>query len=186
MRRKGVRLPYGILVLGLVMAGLAGVIALELRSGEPASPALPAIPARQDRNAAPAAVHAAPGNNVLARVHTILARPLFTPSRRPDEQATGAGASAGLTRLTGIVVSEDGKAAIFAPTAGGKPLIVREGDRIGPYVVSAISAGALTVIGPDGQRVLHPAFDPNPPARPPSPPAVKFPLPRQGPGAEAK
>lgn len=42
-------------------------------------------------------------------------------------------------------------------------MIVGEATRIGQYIVRPIDLDTVMVSGPDGQRVLHPAFDPNPP-----------------------
>ena len=81
----------------------------------------------------------------------------------------GAAASAGLrfrgerarelARLTGVLVSRSEKRAIFA-SEGGKPIVAEEGTRIGAYVMQTIEPGQVTVIGPEGQRTLQPAYDP--------------------------
>jgi hypothetical protein len=90
---------------------------------------------------------------------TVLARPLFSPSRRPPEAAiTAVAAAAGLPRLTAILVTDAGRSAIFAGSADGKPIIVQEGGRIGHYQVQSIAASQVTVSGPDGQKRLHPSF----------------------------
>jgi hypothetical protein len=48
---------------------------------------------------------------------------------------------------------------IFAPERG-KPIVAEEGSRIGPYLLRTIEPGQVTVIGPNGLRVLQPAHDP--------------------------
>jgi len=106
-----------------------------------------------------------PSDQVARYVAIILARPLFSPSRRPEDVATTKATD--LARLTGVVMSPAGKSAIFAGSKGAKPLVVREGGRIGEYVVSSIDVGAVTVTSPGGTRVLHLAFDSSPP--PPKP-----------------
>lgn len=96
------------------------------------------------------------------RLGIILARPLFSPDRRPA--ASGARSVSGLPRLAGIVVTGSRKVAIFAAPAGGKPVVADEGGRLGAYDVRAINEDGVTVVGPEGALVLRPIFDPAPPA----------------------
>ena len=120
----------------------------------------------------------APAEDTAPWVATILARPLFSPTRRPAApSAEAAKPVAEMPRLAGVLVSEAGSEAIFA-RAGQKPTVARTGDRIGPYVVTSISAGEVTLSGPAGTMTLHPAFASaaeQPPAAPaaPSPPLGK-------------
>jgi hypothetical protein len=62
-------------------------------------------------------------------------------------------------RLSGVLVSPSGKQAIFAAPPEGKGFVASEGTRIGGFVLQSISAGEVTLIGPDGTRVLRPTFD---------------------------
>lgn len=91
------------------------------------------------------------------RLTEILARPLFSPDRRPIESARGV---AGLSRLSGIVVAGTRRLAIFAGAAGGRAVIAEEGARIGRYEVRSITDTGVTVVGPDGAAVTRPVFDP--------------------------
>ncbi|HQT77823.1 MAG TPA: hypothetical protein PLD10_12285 [Rhodopila sp.] len=91
-----------------------------------------------------------------AWVADILSRPLFSPDRRPMETAAGV---VGLSRLTGIIVDGTRRIAIFAAGPGGKPVTVEVGSRIARYDVRAISHAGVTLFGPDGRFVIHPAFD---------------------------
>ena len=91
----------------------------------------------------------------------ILARPLFSPDRKPP--ASVAHSVAGLPRLTGIVVSGSRRIAIFASNAGGRPVVVEAGSRIGAYDVRDIADGGVTVVGPEGTTVVRPIFDPSAP-----------------------
>ena len=167
--------PPGLLALSVVAAALAGIIGLELREGTLDEALVPAAPTSQQAERPPVSGEV-PGNQAAQHVAIILARPLFNPSRRPD-----AVAAAGLGRLTGVTMSPAGKNAVFAGPAGGKPVVVGEGAYIGEDVVNSIDADAVTVIGPEGQRVLHPAFDPSPPSPPkqavPAPITPPTPLP---------
>ena len=115
--------------------------------------------------AAPASKPAADADDAGRRVAEVLARPLFSPGRRPAAEAAGpAAAAAALPRMTGVIVTPAGRRAIFVNGAG-KPTVVTEGERIGAYAVQSIEAGRVTLAGPDGQRVVATAFDPKPAPR---------------------
>ena len=130
---------------------------------------LPAVPARHS---------ATPGPDQAARwAATILARPLFSPGRRPPAAAAAPGAAPpALPRVAGIMVTPAGRRAIFAEK-GTKPLVLGEGGQVSGFTVQSIQAGQVTVRGPEGVRVLSPAFDSEPPApaSPPPPPGLSIP-----------
>jgi general secretion pathway protein N len=112
----------------------------------------------------------------------VLARPLFNPDRRPVGQATAAaGEDAGLPRLSGIMITPDGKSAIFAPAGGGKPAVVAEGGSLGGYVVRTISLDEVVLAGPDGSHSLTPTLDHVDPAGRSAPPVITG----QGPASAA-
>jgi hypothetical protein len=107
-------------------------------------------------------------------VREILARPLFSPTRRPAETA----AVSGLPRLTGIVVTGSERIAIFAAPANERPIIAQAGAHVGAYEVRTISDTGVTVVGPEGTILIKPIFDV---ARP-----VISPPPRPAPQARAQ
>ena len=161
--------------LGLLAAVLVAAIWLELHpqlresgtmTSRPAA-GLPAVPARHS---------AAPGPDQVARwAATILARPLFSPGRRPPTAAAAPSAAAPqLPRVAGIMVTPAGRRAIFAEK-GTKPLVLGEGGEVSGFTVQSIQAGQVTVRGPEGVRVLSPTFDPDAPA--PASPAAALPPP---------
>ena len=115
--------------------------------------------------AVPASRLAAPDPKQIARwAATILARPLFSPGRRPPTAAAAPGAVApSLPRVAGIMVTPAGRRAIFAEK-GAKPLVLGEGGQVSGFTVQSIQAGQVTVRGPQGIRVLSPTFDPEAPA----------------------
>lgn len=164
-----------LLPLALVAAALAATIQLELRErpqeGEAAMPPAASLPAAAPRRPA----GSDPGQAARA-VEASLARPLFSPSRRPPAApaATPGAAPPSLPRIAGVVVTSAGRRAIFAAKNGAKPLVVGEGGQVGAFTVQSIGTGQVTVLGPEGERVLKPAFDPDPP---PSRPALPLPLP---------
>ncbi len=166
-----------LIVCGLTAAALGGLIVLELQDPTPDVEQRPV--ARHALTAAPDRSPKRPPAQVAKRVDAILARPLFSPDRRPTPVAASGPAAAavnGLPRLAGVLVSSFGRSAIFAPASGGKPLTAAEGARLGPYTVQSIEVGQVTVLGPDGVQVLHPSFDPNA-ARPENPTPAPSPTP---------
>lgn len=97
--------------------------------------------------------------HVNAWVTTTLARPLFSPNRRPSEAAEiGAADTLGLPRLTGILVGPFGRRAIFAGN-GRKPVVVDEGSRIDAYTVKSIGMAQVQLLGPNGLQSVQPSFD---------------------------
>ncbi len=116
-------------------------------------------------------VAAVPAGQSGRDVATILARPLFNPDRRQPASSTSV--LSGLPRLSGIVISDTDKVAIFSAPGGGKAVLVSEGARIGAYNIQSIDATGVTVAGPEGVRTVRPLFDPNAPsatkAAPPRP-----------------
>ncbi len=109
------------------------------------------------------AKHAAPrahADNVPAWVGPVLARPLFSPDRRPapDTESIAPASAPGLPRLTGILVGPFGRSAIFAGN-GSKPIVLGEGGRIDAYTVRSIDAAQVRLDGPNGVQRLQPAFD---------------------------
>jgi hypothetical protein len=145
-------------VLLVVGVALVGVIAWELAGAPNATDMMPSRPRTV---AAAAATARAPDDDHLpAWVATVLARPLFSPDRRPEAgTAAVAGADlAGLPRLTGILVGPFGRSAIFAGQ-GHKPIVVAEGGRIAAYQVTVIEPTQVRLVGPHGTQVMQPSFD---------------------------
>jgi hypothetical protein len=146
--------------LAAVACPLAVTLAWELGAFSTAQPI--AVP--RPRSVAAAPVAALP-DHTDEWVAAILARPLFSPDRRPPSEAAVAAAgsqtSEGLPRLTGVIVSPAGRSAIFA-NEGGRPLVVTEGGRVNAWMVRAIDIGTVQVSGPGGARDLHPSFESTP------------------------
>jgi len=137
---------------------LAGIIAAELTFTEGAPEQAVAVAAPELMPPAPPPPSDYRDQNAT-RALTALARPLFNPDRRPEAphpDAAPAPPPNSLPRLTGTLVSPRGKHAIFA--VGDKPAVMREGGRIDAWTVQEISAGTVTITGPDGPRVLRVSF----------------------------
>ncbi len=152
------------LVLPIATALLAAVLAAEILTG----PAAPDLSADTPRAAAPGSPPGAVADGRVAEVggwaRTVLARPVFVPGRRPPAPPARAEAAAAfvLPRLAGVMVGPTDRVAIFAATPGGKPLVMREGGRMGDDMIDSIEPGQVTLSGPDGARILLPHFDAGP------------------------
>jgi hypothetical protein len=151
----------GIFVAGLLVgAAVGGVIVLVT---QPLPDDVAARPARSTAGGVPSA-RPASADAVADRLQrwaaTSLARPLFNPDRRPVAVAeAGSNAAAGLPRLSGIMITEAGRRAIFAATGAGKPQVVAEGGTVGGNLVQSITLEEVVLVGPDGPHKLHLAFD---------------------------
>ncbi len=104
---------------------------------------------------------------------SILARPLFSSNRRPPKLASGSRdlSSPEEARLSGILIGRFGRRAIFAPTGGGKPLVLGENGAVNDSTIKSIEPGQVELAN---GAVLKPSFDKNrvptaytPPFQPP-------------------
>jgi hypothetical protein len=108
-------------------------------------------------------------------LNEIMARPLFSPTRRPVEATFS-----GLPRLTGIVVGGSERVAIFAAPANEHPIVAHAGTRV--EEVQTIADDGVTVAGLGGTTLIRPIFDV---ARPASPAPPGTPAPRVQPARPA-
>lgn len=123
---------------------------------------------------------------------TVLARPLFSSTRRPPQTASTEAATdsdlAG-TRLTGIVTEPGRRIAVFAVN-GAKPLRLGEGEDVSGWRIESITPREVSLSGPSGSKTLQPKFDPSlapPPEKPPPVnPRARFPAPPGAPAAAAR
>jgi hypothetical protein len=149
----------------LTLTVLAGIIVLEQLHppGEPEPEAANPVPLYGARPGTSSAVVTGPANSATSgTLATILARPLFEPTRRPLAPPTATGAPGErLPRLSGILVTSAGRLVIFAATQGGKSMTAKEGTKIGSFLVEAISPRSVTVRGPDGVQTIEPNYDPD-------------------------
>jgi general secretion pathway protein N len=142
------------------LAALLGIIAL----AEIFAPADVAPPIAAPRETTAAAVSQADVSSLAAAWSaTILARPIFRPDRRPLEAAPAAPTA--MPRLTAIVITAAGAAAIFVGD-DGTAVAVRKGGLVDGQLVRSITAGAVTLAGPTGITILRPQFGAAPSAAP--------------------
>lgn len=146
-----------LLLLLCVALALGGILYLEASSGPSGADAGLPGGGRVAEVVRPG--QRAPAENAAPWVATILARPLFSPTRRPPAPgaAPAKAAVAEMPRLTGVLITDAASGAMFA-RPGERPIVVHTGDRIGPYQVTSISAGQVTLTGPAGPVTMHPAF----------------------------
>lgn len=159
-------------LLGLLAMTLMATIRLELRPNtldEDAMSARIPRPTVATMGAPLPADVAGSGNLAQAWVDTILARPLFALDRRPAATADTRAAPRTLPRLTAILLNGARREVIFAGIDGGRPITVAEGDLLNGFRVQSIEASEVTVVGPEGTRVVRPSFDPHPPSVSPAP-----------------
>ncbi len=134
---------WPILFLSALAALLAALVAREVTTEAPEPERAP------QAVAAPTASRAAgPAGPSADQVASLLARPLFSPGRRPAAEARApeiAARPTPLPRLAGIMVTGGTRQAIFAPDAAGKALVVGEGDTIGGFRVQSIHEGEVTL-----------------------------------------
>jgi hypothetical protein len=146
-----------------VALALSGTVAWECLDASLVDAPLPPLrPAAKVPSSHPEAPEAR-RERMEAQAAAVLARPLFSRTRRsPQEVEAGAVPDKPLLlRLTGTLVSQAGQQAIFAPATGGKTLAVGVGSRVGVFTVAAIAAGEVTVLDPGGgAQVLRPKADP--------------------------
>jgi hypothetical protein len=109
---------------------------------------------------------------------TILARPLFSASRKPPRVASGTHdeAAPDEARLAGIMIGQFGRRAIFAPSGGGKPQVLGEGAEVNESTIRSIEPDRVVLAS---GAVLRPEFDKNrvptayaPPFQPPFQPPM--------------
>jgi general secretion pathway protein N len=171
------------LILFLLIAGcvlLGAIVFVELQPAGANDPATAELLPRPELAPAKRPAQTPRTDEMVA---TILARPLFSNTRRPPANAsTGASPDSDLadTRLAGILTEPRRRVAIFVIN-GEKPLKVSEGDAVSGWRIENITPREVSLSGPGGNKTLQPKIDPNlgspvgqPPtvpgaARPPSP-----------------
>ena len=167
MKRRPSRARAAILPLLAIILLLGALLALELRDPDlfvrglavsgGAAPATEPVPTDP---AGARSIHKMPGEASFAAISL---RPLFSPTRRPPEQATTAAEAPTSNKapsfdLTGIVSSGEGDVAIFEParkaSRRGPGVVVRVGDTIEGWAVEAIEFEARRVVlTKDGERL---------------------------------
>lgn len=148
----------GLLCLAIILAGL---VAWELWQGGPGG-AQP-LPAGSDASVPVAATGPAPADSSASWRATALARPLFSPDRRPPADPSAAGAL-GRPRLAGVIGGPSGRRAVLVPAGGEPPRILAQGERLGPYEIRRIDPNSIELAGPGGLETVGLAYASGQPA----------------------
>ena len=143
------------------LPALAAALAL-LFAGEILLPGSPAVPPHKMFAIPSAAPEAAADEAAGQWGDTILARPLFSPDRRPVS-AAGTDTSTSLPRLSAIIITGGTHAAVFSAD-GQKPQVVTAGGSIDGYQLDSIAPDSVQLTGPDGPLTLRPQFITSAPA----------------------
>ena len=150
--------PAARLLVGLA-ATLAVLLALEWALPGRAAPE-GVVPLARLRPAAQAA--ALPARQAVVWAGAVLARPVFSISRRPPRVTVKGPAevAAGQARLSGIMITRSGRRAIFAPEGGGHALVLPEGASVNQSTIRSILPDRVVLAG---GAVLRPSYDRNRP-----------------------
>jgi hypothetical protein len=175
MTGVGRGLTIGLLGMSVVLCLVIATEVSGLRQGNASYPVAARVAAEARSASADAAEAPDRHEDWLSE---ILARPLFSPTRRPVETGVS-----GLPRLTGIVVAGSQRVAIFAAPANGHPIVAQAGAHVGAYEVQTIGDAGVTVVGPGGTTLIRPIFDVARPAGSVPPPAPSARPPPARPGA---
>ena len=166
-----------LLLIGCLAFG--SIIFVELQLTGTQDPAVAEAAARPDT---PPAARRQQNPQVDELLTAILARPLFSSTRRPPQGTAANEADSDLAdrRLTGIVTEPGRRMAIFAVN-GEKPLRVAEGDAVSGWRIESITPREVSLSGPGGTKIMQPKMDPNlvqPPGQlPTAGPGGRLPIP---------
>src|SRR5215207_1033564 len=144
-----------LLIAGCVLSGTL-LVSQFYGEAEDGIAATPAVTVRTDDVRAGPRAQPARVDVLLA---TTLARPLFSPTRRPPEVAQTTASELTNKRLAGIVIEPDRRLAIFAVT-GAKALTVAEGESVDGWRLEKITPTEIALAGPKGSRTLQPMPEP--------------------------
>jgi hypothetical protein len=144
-------------------AGIAAALGL-LAAGEWLAPDAPAPDVAAVSAGAPAGASVALNTAGMAPQWsaTMLARPLFRQDRRPVSEAVAVAGTAvvPLPRLSAIVITASGAAAIF-DDGSGKPLVLRVGGAVAGYTVKQVGPGGVELDSAAGAKILRPKYEPD-------------------------
>ena len=149
--------PLVLLLLGLC-AALGGLVFTQFEPDAPRELATTEISLSRTNAAGPRSYAA----SVETQVETVLARPLFNPTRRPPAAAASifdSGSGLENLRLAGIITAPGRRLAIFADT-DGKPLAFAEGQVVNGWRIHNITPRELSLSVAGGMISLQPQASP--------------------------
>jgi hypothetical protein len=163
------RVSWTTLLLGVLCLAFAGIITAEWRDWEPST--APIEPSRSSSTASPPAA----ANFVMPALSTygeVGSRPLFSPTRRPSEDAPVATTAPTSMKLVAIVISPHrGPHALIRHGTPPELDRVVEGQTIDNWTVETIKFDRVILRSSDNTLELVPVDGPLPPPanRPPAP-----------------
>jgi hypothetical protein len=144
-------------MLSLLCVGLIAALAAQLKYWAASDSRVDQMPDVVELSVPPTARPAGQAANSLDQhIRTVLARPLFSPDRKPSGNLVAAGIE--LPRLSGIVASADAAVAIFQPAGGGRSVVVRHGESVAGWEVTAVALDAVDLRKGGERIVLRPRF----------------------------
>jgi len=161
--------PYFLLLLFCAVAASATYFSLgagSYRTASPSSIGTMALPP------ADSVVDAGVSVPPLSEYSAVVARPLFSPTRRPSATATTSGSAAARTvspidvTFAGVIISDDEKIAIVRRDKTNKYLRLIEGDDVDGWRVQTIAADRLVLQRGSVVEELELALKPPPGALP--------------------
>jgi hypothetical protein len=90
----------------------------------------------------------------LERYKEVLARPLFSSSRRPREIPPQDATPMGIVTLTGVVITPTRRIAVVTDSGAARSRQVREGDDLGNAIVGRILKDRIELKTPEGRILL--------------------------------
>jgi len=170
------RLVIYLLLAGCLIFGAVVLLELEPTATDTAAPN--EVSRRADTTST---VHRQPSTRIDELLAMVLARPLFSSTRRPPQSAANdsvTNSDLADMRLTGIVTEPEHHVAIFAVN-GAKPLRLTEGEAVSGWRIESITPHEVSLSGPGGTKTLEPKLDPNlvqqPGPTPPPNPGIRLP-----------
>lgn len=97
--------------------------------------------------------------NSVASFNEILARPLFTVSRRPAARSAKGPAAPLKGRLAGIIVGPEEREALFVEAGESKPSPLHEGEEIEGWTIEKIELDRVTLRSGTVLETVEPAKD---------------------------
>jgi type II secretory pathway component PulC len=143
------------IALVIVNLALAGVLFLQLRDSadDSAAQAAPMVPSVVSAGAPPGTMAARQDrSDRTALVTEIVAKPVFSPARRPDPTAAVTGQPPTMLRLVGVVLSGTRRIALVQVADEPRPRRVAEGEQVGGYRIDGIRSDRIRIRGSDGDR----------------------------------
>lgn len=146
-------MTFGTFVGVALLLLLAGVIGLECTTGLADPPVERPIKIVAAPASEPTSAPEATPDERARQVAAILARPLFSPDRRPPSEPLVAVIDVPVPRLTGTLLGPFGRHAVLA--VGDRQISRAEGDEFDGWTVHEVDNGKVSLLRPDQSGQLR-------------------------------